>query len=430
MASGKNLTGGGDAKRMIDIDRWQEIFFTLKQHKLRTILTAFGVFWGMFMLVIMLGAGNSLENGATKGFGGRTNTVFIWTGGKTQIPYKGLPTGRRITLSDGDMTAIRQLPELGLSSASNTLGGWQVNQYIVRNDKTGTFDTRGVEPDAFQLSGYTLAAGRSINHKDLEDRRKVVVIGSAVKDVLFEPGEEAIGEDLKIGDVNFTVVGIFETTSNNPGESEKIMMANTTMRTTFNQMGWIGHIEVAPFDGGNSALLEQKVRGLIMERHKVHPDDAGALGSFNLQKEYIKVQGLFTGIKVFSWVVAIGTIIAGVVGVGNIMLIVVKERTREIGVHKALGATSWNIVNTILQETLFLTFVAGYFGLVAGVFLLEGVTSLLESSGGNDMFAKPEVDFGTATIALVTLILAGTLAAILPATKAAKVDPIVALQDE
>jgi putative ABC transport system permease protein len=167
-----------------------------------------------------------------------------------------------------------------------------------------------------------------------------------------------------------------------------------------------------------------------LERHKVHPDDTGALGSFNMQKEYQKIQGLFAAMQGFTWVVAIGTILAGVVGVGNIMLIVVKERTREIGVHKALGATSWNVISTILQETLFLTFISGYFGLVAGVFLLEGVTKLLESSGGDGMFAKAEIDFETAAIALVTLVLAGVLAAILPASKAAKVDPIVALQDE
>ena len=415
---------------MIDIDRWQEIFFTLKKHKLRTFLTAFGVFWGMLMLVIMLGAGKSLENGATKGFGGRTNTVYIWSGGRTQIPYKGLPTGRRIVISDEDMVVIRELPELGLSSSINNLGGWQVNQYIVRNDKTGTFDTQGVEPDAFQLSGYIMSAGRSINQKDLDDRRKVVVIGTVVKDILFEPGEEAIGEDLKIGGVSFTVVGIFETTSNNVNESEKIMMANTTLRTTFNQMGRIGHIQIAPTDGHNSAMLEEKVRAIIMAQHKVHKDDIGTLGSYNKQREYNKVLSLFAGIQVFTWVVAIGTIIAGAVGVGNIMLIVVKERTREIGIHKALGATSWNIVSTILLETLFLTFISGYFGLVAGVFLLEIFTSLLEASVVNQMFAKAEIDFGTTVIALIILILTGALAAILPASKAARVDPIVALQDE
>lgn len=415
---------------MIDIDRWQEIFFTLKQHKLRTVLTAFGVFWGMFMLVIMLGAGKSLENGASQGFGGQTDTVFIWTGGRTQIPYKGLRTGRRITLNDEDMVAIHQLPELDLFSTHNTLGGWQNNQYIVRKDKTGTFETIGAEPEAFQISAYTLYAGRSINEKDFDDRRKVVVIGTSVKDILFEPGENTIGEELKIGGINFIVVGVFDTTSRNPGELEKIIMPNSTMRTTFNQMGWIGHLEMTPATGYDSTLLEKNVRALIMERHKVHPDDVGALGSFNMQKEYQKVQGLFVGIQVFTWVVAIGTIIAGVVGVGNIMLIVVKERTREIGVHKALGATPWNIISTILQETLFLTIISGYFGLVVGVFLLEGVTKMLEASGGDGMFASAEIDFKTAIIAFATLVLAGALAAILPASKAAKVDPIVALQDE
>ena len=415
---------------MIDFDRWQEIFYTLKQHKLRTVLTAFGVFWGMFMLVIMLGAGKSLQNGATQGFGGQTDTVFIWTRGRTQIPYKGLRTGRRIRLNDEDMTAIRQLPEVGLFSSQNSLGGWQGNQYIVHKGKTGTFQTIGVEPDAFHISAYSLYAGRNINQLDFDERRKVVVIGTSVKDVLFEPDEKVIGDELKIAGINFVVIGVFETTSRNPGESEKIMMPNSTMRTTFNQMGWIGHIEMTPAKGYDSALLEKKVRALIMERHKVHPDDVGALGSFNMQKEYQKIQSLFIGITVFIWVVAIGTIIAGVVGVGNIMLIVVKERTREIGVHKALGATSWHVISTILQETLFLTFISGYFGLVAGVFLLEGVTKMLEASGGDGMFARAEIDFETAAIALFTLILAGVLSAILPASKAAKVDPIVALQDE
>ncbi len=415
---------------MIDLDRWQEIFFTLKQHKLRTALTAFGVFWGMFMLVIMLGAGNGLQNGAMKSMGGQTNTVYMWSSGRTQIPYKGLPTGRRVTLSDQDIEALRRLPELELFSAQNNLGGWQIDQYIVRKDKTGTFETIGVEPDAFKIAGYTIASGRSINQNDFDERRKLVVIGNAVREVLFEPEETVVGEELKIGGINFTVVGVFETTSANPGEPEKIMMPNSTLRTTFNQMGWIGHVQMTPAEGYSSAELADKARALIYERHSVHPDDKGPLGSFNLQKEYDKIQALFAGIQVFTWVVAIGTIFAGVVGVGNIMLIVVKERTREIGVHKALGATPWNIIRTILQETLFLTIVSGYFGLVVGVFLLEGVTAMLESSGGVKMFSNAEIDFGTAAIALITLVVSGALAAILPATKAARIDPILALQDE
>ena len=417
---------------MIDLDRWQEIWFTLKQHKLRTTLTAFGVFWGIFMLVILLGAGKGLENGAIEGFGGKTNTVFIWVGGKTQIPYKGLPTGRRASLNDGDLDALRTLPELGLSSGVNNLGGYQSNQYIVRKDKTGTFETRGVDAEGFILSGFTVVHGRGINENDFAERRKIVVIGSGVKDVLFEKDENSIAQQIKISGVNFTIVGVFESSSNNPDDVNMILMPNSSLRTTFNQMAWIGHFQIAPIAGVDATILEKKAKAIIMERHKIHPDDLGALGSFNMQKEFDKVLGLFTGIKVFSWIVAIGTIIAGVVGVGNIMLIVVKERTKEIGINKALGATSWHVISTILQETFVLTFISGYLGLTAGVFLLEGITSVLNSTGdaSNAMFSNAEIDFTTAIVALVTLMFAGMCAAVLPAMKAANVDPIVALQEE
>ncbi len=415
---------------MIDLDRWQEIWFTLKQHKLRTTLTAFGVFWGIFMLVILLGAGNGLENGAIKGFGGKINTIYIWVGGKSQIPYKGLPIGRQINLTDQDLAEIKQLPELGLSTSVNNLGGWQVDQYIVRKDKTGTFDTRGIEPQGFLLSGFNLINGRSINDHDFIQRRKVVVIGSGVKEVLFEPYENTVGEQIKIGGINFTIVGVFKTTSNDPNDANMIMMPNSSLRTTFNQMGWIGHFQIAPVDGVHASVLEQKAKAIIMERHKIHPEDRGALGSYNSQKDFDKVTGLFTGIRVFSWLVAIGTIIAGVVGVGNIMLIVVKERTKEIGINKALGATSWHVITTILQETFVLTFFSGYLGLTAGVFLLEAITTVLNNGNATPMFSNAEIDFTTAIIALITLTISSMCAAILPAIKAASVDPIIALQEE
>lgn len=414
----------------MDLDRWQEIYFTLKQHKLRTALTAFGVFWGIFMLVILLGAGNSLQAGAMQGFGGHTNTIFLWTSSKTQIPYKGLQPGRRMQLDDADLAALRTLPELGRSSSVNELGGWQVAQYIVRGDKSGTFTTRGVEPDIFPLSGFKVLAGRAINDFDFSEKRKVAIIGNAVQDILFTPEEDPVGQDIKIGGINFTIIGVYKERDGNNSETDHILMPNSTLRTTFNQSGWIGHFQLQPVAGVHASVLEEKARKILMERHRVHPDDKGVFGTFNMQNEFDKVNALFIGISVFSWTVAIGTIFAGVVGVGNIMLIIVKERTREIGLHKALGATSGHIIGTILLETLVLTFVAGYFGLAAGVFLLEGITGLLNGQEGAEMFAQAEIDFKTATIALITLIFAGGLAAILPATKAARVDPIVALQDE
>lgn len=419
---------------MIDIDKWQEIYLTLMQHKLRTALTAFGVFWGVFMLVVLLGAGKGLERGAIDGFGGRTNTVFLWIGGATQIPYAGLSAGRNLNLSSEDIEVIRNtVPELGLLSGINSYGGFRNSQFITRKNNSGAFSARGVEPELLQIAGYHIDRGRFINALDYSERRKVAVIGTEVLDILFEKGEDPIGENIRIGNINFQVIGVYRAFSSGSGargEARRILLPNSTLRTTFNQLGHIGFIQMTPIEGVHASVLENKVRQLLFERFRIHPDDTGVIRGFNSQVEYDKVQSLFTGVRVFSWVVAIGTILAGVIGVGNIMLIVVKERTREIGVRKALGATSWNIISMIVQEALVLTLISGYLGLVVGVVLLEQITGLVASSSGDAMFGRPEIDFQTAFIAIVVLVVTGVLASLLPASKAAKVNPIVALQDE
>ena len=413
---------------MIDLDRWQEILYTLGKHKLRTALTAFGVFWGIFMLVALLGAGNSLEKGTMQGFAGRTNAVFLWTAGGTQLPYQGYAAGRRIVLKDRDRDAVLAIPEVGLFSTFNNVGGWQVNQFVVRGDNSGSFRTRGVEPDQMHIGGYKLAAGRMLNSLDFEQLRKVVFIGTEVRDILFEEHENPLGAAVEIGGVHFTVIGVFEALDPNNHEMvTQLVMPNSTLRKAYNQ-SWYGHFEFAPIAGVSAIALEERVKTVLKELNRVHPEDNGAFGSFNMEREFNKIRGLFSGIKTFSWIVAIGTIIAGVVGVGNIMLIIVKERTREIGLQKALGATSWNVVGTILQESLVLTLIAGYLGLAAGVFALEGANALMAQ--GETMFAPTSFDFATALIALAVLVVAGGLAAVLPASRAALVYPIVALQDE
>ena len=415
---------------MIDLDRWQEILYTLGKHKLRTALTAFGVFWGIFMLVVLLGAADSLRAGAIQRFDGRANSVDLWTAGRTQLPYQGFSVGRAITLRDKDRNAVLKLPNLELFSAVNNLGGWRVNQYVVRNDKSGSFNTRGVEPDQMLLGGYEIQQGRVINTLDFSEFRKVAFIGSGVRDILFDPNENPIGESLNIGGIYFKVIGVYGARDGGDNDQENsVILPNSTLRRTFNHT-WYGHFEFTPVAGVSAIDFEKTVLAAIKEANHVHPDDNGAFGSFNMEREYQKVVGLFHGMKVFSWVVAIGTIFAGVMGVGNIMLIVVKERTREIGLQKALGATPGHIVATILQETLVLTFIAGYLGLAAGVFSLEGITALLARGDAGGMFAKSTFDFATALTALGVLILAGCLAAIMPASKAAMVNPIVALQDE
>ena len=420
---------------IIDTEKWQEIFKTLGQHKLRTTLTAFGVFWGIFMLTVLLGAGKGLENGVNDGFPRVSNMVWVWVQGNTQLPYQGMPIGRQITFKPEDVEAIeKNVPSVGFIRGQNSVGIWSgTPPYTVHKNKNGTFYVEGTHANMEKHNSLQILEGRGINEFDDREKRKSVIIGTRVRTQLFAESESPIGADITINGISFKVVGVFKSlaSGNEQQEEEKIYIPNDTLRYAFNQVGWIGSFIIQPKPGLHARVVEEDVKKYLAEIKKVSPDDVGVFGSFNLQNEYEKIQGLFTGIAAFSWIVAIGTIMAGAIGVGNIMLIVVKERTREIGLRKALGATPASITGMIVQEAVFITTVAGYFGLVIGVLILEGIAKLLEAGGGKaGFFGKPEVDFATAFTALVVLVISGLLASLMPAAKAAGVNPIVALQDE
>jgi putative ABC transport system permease protein len=419
----------------IDIEKWQEILNTLRRHKLRTALTAFGVFWGIFMLTVLLGAGKGLENGVNEGFPRVTNTVYVWSQGPTQIPYQGMPIGRQIQLKPGDFDAIvKNVASVGFIKGQNSVGIWGGSPpYTVRKSKNGAFSIQGGFAGIENFNALRIVAGRPFNALDEQERRKVAMIGQRVRDQLFAKDENPLGEDLTINGISFDIIGVFKSLQegNQQQEDERIYLPNDTLRYAFNQTGQIGSFAFVPKPGIHARVAENDVKLYLAQLHKVSPDDQGVFGSFNLQEEYEKVQGLFTGIGFFSWLVAIGTIIAGAVGVGNIMLIVVKERTREIGLRKALGATPGSIVAMIMQESVFITAVAGYSGLVLGTLLIESIAKMMTALGGKaGFFGTPEVDFKTAIIALAVLIVSGLLASLMPAAKAAAVNPIVALQDE
>lgn len=420
---------------MIDTEKWQEIFKTLGQHKLRTGLTAFGVFWGIFMLTVLLGAGKGLENGVNEGFPRVSNMVWVWVQGNTQLPYQGMPIGRQIQFKPEDVEAIeKNVPSVGFIRGQNSVGIWSgTPPYTVYKNKNGTFYVEGIHANMENHNSLAIIEGRGINVFDDREKRKSVIIGTRVRTQLFSESENPIGADITINGISFKVVGVFKSlaSGNEQQEEEKIYIPNDTLRYAFNQTGWIGSFIIQPKPGLHARVAEEDVKKYLAEIKKVSPDDVGVFGSFNLQNEFDKIQGLFTGIAAFSWIVAIGTIMAGAIGVGNIMLIVVKERTREIGLRKALGATPGSIVGMIVQESIFITTVAGYMGLVVGVLILEGIGKLLDAGGGNaGFFGKPEVDFTTAFSALLVLVISGLLASLLPAAKAASVNPIVALQDE
>ena len=421
---------------MFDRDRWQEIYSTLKSNKLRTFMTAFGVFWGILMLIIMAGSGNGLRNSVYDGFQDfATNSCFIWTR-QTTMPYKGLPRGRNWLFNNADMKALKEgVPEIGYLAPR--LQPWSGNgdNNVVRGIKTASYDIFGDYPAYFRIDPVTMLAGREINDIDILENRKIAVIGNRVRDELFEPDEDPIGQYIRIRGVYFQVVGVFEPRNKNisfGGDKEKtIFIPFTSLQIAYNMGDEVHFIAVTAKNNIPVSLIEKKVMAILAERNKVAPEDEMAFGHFNLEEEFKQMNGLFNGIDVLIWIVGIGTLFAGVIGVSNIMLIVVKERTKEIGIQRSIGATPWKVIGQILMESVTLTSLAGMIGLVIGVGILELINYQMVSSGTEaEMFKNPSVDFNTALTALIVLIIAGLFAGFIPAKKAVSVKPVDALRAE
>lgn len=416
---------------MFDRDNWQEIYATIKKNKLRTFLTSLGVGWGIFMLVIMLGAGNGLKNGVMNDFKGTaTNSFFMWTQ-KTSKPYKGMKPGRYFNFNNGDVQALTQLKELAVVSPQNQLGGWRGANSVVRGLKTGNYEVSGVYPNIAKINAIKITGGRFLNENDIREKRKVCVIGSRVSEELFKAGEKIIGDYIRINGVYFMVVGTTVPMSNGGEarqEAQRIVVPFSTFQKAFNYGDVVGWFAISTVPNAEVTVAESNVKALIRERHKIAPDDEQAIGSWNMDVQFKKMNGLFSGINMLIWFVGIGTLIAGVIGISNIMLIVVKERTREIGVKRALGATPFLVVSQIILESVFLTSFAGYFGLLIGIFLLEGVNKAIGPEV--PMFNNPTVDISVAVISLSVLIFCGALAGLIPARRAVSVNPVDALRAE
>ncbi|RYY01172.1 MAG: ABC transporter permease [Gammaproteobacteria bacterium] len=414
---------------MIDWDKWQEILNSLRRQKLRTSLTAFGVFWGIFMLVILLGFGTGFGNNIDSQYGGIKNIIWVWSASATQLPYQGLGKGRYVNINQDDVNALRQkTSKVKMVDGVNEING----QLIVHENESGSFTLRGTHANWQQLMTLRVIEGRYINENDERELRKVAVIGTRVRDVLFKNESDALGKTIYVQGVYFKVIGIYKSTEqDNPFQSSSIYIPNDTLRAAFNSKEAFSYLLYQPQDGYGGKSVVNEVKNLLKQRKKIHPDDKGIIAAYDNDEDYKQDKNLVNGIIGFSWIVAIGTIIAGAIGIGNIMLVIVKERTREIGLRKALGATPVKISAMIMQEALFITVIAGYAGLAAGVLLLELIKVIFIKMGQADnRFAQPFVDINTAVIALLVLITAGVLAALIPAIKAASVNPIVALQDE
>jgi len=416
---------------LIDQDHWREIYEALRGNKMRTFLTAFGVFWGIFMLMVMLASGNGLWNGVRSGFtNGATNSLFVWSQ-RTSKPWRGMPIGRQMQLDATDAVAIRQqIPEAGVVCPRNQLGGFRGGNNVTRGTKAGAFSVMGDVPEIARVQSVQVVEGRFLNHLDLEERRKVAVIGSRVREVLFARNENPLDGSIRINGVYFKVIGVFKPNASGDDREEEpqtIFVPFTTFKSAFNFGDRVGWFAIISKDGVPASVVETKVLALLKERHRVAPDDERAFGHFNLEKEFGQIQGLFGGIGALVWIVGIGTLSAGVIGVSNIMLVIVRERTNEIGLRRAVGATPLAITTQILFESLVLTTFAGYLGLVAGVGVVTVIAKLIASSPA-EMFKNPEVPFESALMTLAILVAAGVLAGLVPARRAVKISPVEALR--
>lgn len=418
---------------MIDLDKWNEIYATLSRNKLRTFLTAFGVFWGIFMLIVMLGSGNGLRNGVLRMFSGSaTNAFFMWTQ-TTAMPYKGLPRNRTFNFKNEDIEAIRKaVPEAEIIAPANQLGGYRGENNVVRGNKTGPFTVRGDFPETRFINSFLVREGRFLNLHDIKESRKVCVIGEQVRSIMFTPQENPIGQHLQVNGVYFKVVGVISVDKAGEDAQERmqtVFIPFSTFQQAFNWGNNIGWFAITSRNDVPASITEEKVRAVLQKRHLIHPDDKRAIGSWNMEKEFKKFTGLFNGIELLVWIVGIGTLMAGVIGVSNIMLIVVKERTREIGIRRAIGATPLSIISQIMAESVVLTSLAGYGGLLCGIGLMELINTALQGAE-TGMFYNPGVDISIALKALLVLVCGGMLAGIIPARKAIAISPVEALRTE
>lgn len=422
--------------KLFSRDSWQEILEALSANWFRTLLTAFGVLWGIFILVILLAAGKGLENGVKQGFDGMaTNSMFMWSQTASR-PYKGLPRGRRYNFRIDDVQALKnQIPDLKYVSPRNQLGGFGGANNVVRGLQNGAYNVYGDYPEIIEQQPMDVTSGRFINYADIHEKRKVAVIGDAVRRELFEKDENPIGEFIKINEVNFMVIGTYRRKSNNSGDVEEgqkeIFVPFTSFSQAFNRGDVVGWMAITAHDHASITEIKHTVFDLMKSRHNIHPDDDRAIGHFDLYLEYSKVSGLFVALNAIAYFIGVLILLSGIIGISNIMLIVVKERTKEIGIRRALGATPWNIRSQVLLESIFLTIVSGMAGIALATGLLAIVNSALAQNPSPDtMFANPSVDLFVIGVALTILILSGLLAGLIPAQNAIKVKPVDALRTE
>ncbi|MBN4046928.1 ABC transporter permease [bacterium AH-315-P13] len=410
---------------LFDRDTWQELYDSISKNKVRSILTMVGVWWGILLLIALLGSARGIENSFNRIFGDyATNSVFIIPS-VTSKPFKGFQEGKRVRLT---LTDVKKVEE-NIEGIEFVVPRNRNQSLVVRNFLSGNFGVSGDYPILDKVQKKNMIKGRFLNQNDIDDKRKVAVISEDTYKQLFEKDEEPIGAYIHINSINYIVVGVFDAGNIQMGPQEQIHIPFTTFQQIYNQGENIGWLMITGKPEFSIEQIEKDAKLLLKNLNKIHPKDKRAFRSFNLGKMFGRVTGFLTGMQFLTWFVGIATLIAGVFAIGNILLITVKERTKEIGVRRALGATPFEIKRQIVVEAVFLTLVAGFFGIISGGWLLILINNKL-GQGDDAAFVNPSVTISVVLIALVILIVLGTLIGLIPAYKATSVKPIEALREE
>lgn len=413
-------------------DTWQEIFDSIRKNKARTIITVIGVLWGIFIYIALSGAARGMDNGFEREFRDvAINSMFIWTE-KTTIPYGGFKTGRyfRLQLSDVEILEAK-VPEIQYIAPRNVKGMWgSPPAKIVRGQKSGDYNIFGDFPVLIKIASKKIYdGGRFINNTDIQEARKVCVIGERTQKELFEKGEDPVGQYLRVDNSYFKVVGVHKFKEGGGMESDgDVFIPFTTYKKLYNTGENVGWFAIAAYDNADVVQVEKDIKVVLKKVHQVSPEDERAIGSFNLGEIFGRIMGFSKGMTLLSMIVGVATIVAGVIGIGNILLISVKERTNELGIRRALGATPAEVRGQIILESVFLTLMAGILGIILGALALSGINAATQDL--DFPYTNPTVPISYVLGSLVIMVVLGSLIGLIPAQRAVSIRPIDALREE
>ena len=419
---------------MFDRDRWIEIWSTITQNKSRSLLTCFGVFWGIFMLVILLGSGNGMKNAMFKGVNGFSTNSVLFIAEKTSLPFKGFKEGRRWNFHNSDIDLIMKTVD-GVAYISPTIWADQGDKNVIYKKKNGSYTVKGVYSANFKIEKPIVRFGRLFNELDTQNKRKVCLIGNNVSSTLFGI-ENPCNKNIRVNNIYYKVIGVIKQRGqiNIGGRmDDSVLVPFTTLQQTLGQGPIVHLFSILGKKGYDINKTAEQIQVLIKNKNKINPDDPKALRLFNISKQFKLFDNLFVGIDILVWLVGLGTLLAGVIGISNIMMVTVKERTKEMGVRRALGASPINIITQVMSESLVLTSLAGFIGLSFGVFVLDLVDKITTPPPGMDTqsgILHPGINITIALIAALILLICGLIAGLIPAWRATKIKAIDALRDE